>query len=975
LEHNAAHAMVLVRRHGLVCPAVIDYINLVRPFTEDFEHKTSGSGMVINMWRQAYDGAPAQPPETWQRGVFRPDGHSVSVSDIYFVGHHACVISSNVGLTRRMLPDGLETEERTFHAATVVVKCVGFRVNEGNERLLGRACMGADSVVAREVQVSVEPHLDEASNGLPLIGYVNAINFGAKWMARSFVRKDVYVTARPIQPLVRVNHVTASQASDALMRTAASDPSAHALLTEHVHSMAADCQSSWSPEEYLECNTLQWDALNGKLHARGHEGMQYPFGNALRVLELESPESLQALDEVATRHTPAEQTGTHHQEATVSEGGRPALDPESVLDFVVSQLAQNISDPSLLGPDVSIAEVGLDSLAAGAFVGALRQELGLETNLQALLDGQATPRSLAGDVLTSATAEGLTDEAALPNEAPLYFTKQITETSVATGTARSWASKISFPIVFVFSSPRSGSTLLQLILSVHGELRAVQELHLLVVADIGEWRQWFMGTVFADTLFDTMAQLEDAADGRRLVDAWPASMPIRDVYETIQGHVAPKVLVDKTPSNAAHPAFIRRARIGWQHASLVHLYRHPVAVIPSVVELMEKIYLVQGLTSTWSQAERFAAAEHTWVSHTRNVLDLLQDDCICLRYESLVTNPEETLRRLCHSLGIAWEPAMLDPYGTSSKMSDNTFRTSSRSGIIIGDDKIFKRTSIEAAQADKWRSVALPASLALSSIATARLLGYDEFPLHLAPELVWLRAPEYHSSEPPLRLLLCIHSVSGKLDNVQKIVSQLSLPCLGLQLTSRMLSGAQSVADVEQRYWMLTSKQMKLWRDNDPHQQRLLLGESFGCRIAFSFAGRLDVAGCADIRLIIIDGRVAHQPVPEGLPDDPQAKRMADALVAKHGTEAFEMMRQLAEIINSSTDYEAFRLKDGVLSERVGVLHLKSEQPPPNVQLPELAMNVEVVTIPGMHFAALDKVARGESARAMAKRFEAFLEV
>jgi cation diffusion facilitator CzcD-associated flavoprotein CzcO len=30
LEHEAAHAMLLVRRHGLVCPQIVDYLNLVR---------------------------------------------------------------------------------------------------------------------------------------------------------------------------------------------------------------------------------------------------------------------------------------------------------------------------------------------------------------------------------------------------------------------------------------------------------------------------------------------------------------------------------------------------------------------------------------------------------------------------------------------------------------------------------------------------------------------------------------------------------------------------------------------------------------------------------------------------------------------------------------------------------------------------------------------------------------------------------
>ena len=149
----------------------------------------------------------------------------------------ARVISSKVGVTRYVCPDGLVTEEEgAFHAAQIILKCIGFRVNEGNERLLGRAHMGADSVVERDVQISVEPHLDEAANGLPLIGHVNGIRFGAKMMARAFVRNEVHLTTHQIhvglQPRVRINHFTASQALTAMLRMADSDRSFHALLME-----------------------------------------------------------------------------------------------------------------------------------------------------------------------------------------------------------------------------------------------------------------------------------------------------------------------------------------------------------------------------------------------------------------------------------------------------------------------------------------------------------------------------------------------------------------------------------------------------------------------------------------------------------------------------------------------------------------------------------------------------------------------
>ena len=98
-----------------------------------------------------------------------------------------------------------------------------------------------------------------------------------------------------------------------------------------------------------------------------------------------------------------------------------------------------------------------------------------------------------------------------------------------------------------------------------------------------------------------------------------------------------------------------------------------------------------------------------------------------------------------------------------------------------------------------------------------------------------------------------------------------------------------------------------------------------------------------------------------------------DALAAKHGAEAAANCASLVEVIGR-TDYEAFRLKNGVLSERAHVLFLRSDQPPPKVQLQTLAVNVEVVPISGLHVTALQQIAHGEPARAMAVRFDAFLE-
>ena len=172
--------------------------------------------------------------------------------------------------------------------------------------------------------------------------------------------------------------------------------------------------------------------------------------------------------------------------------------------------------------------------------------------------------------------------------------------------------------------------------------------------------------------------------------------------------------------------------------------RHPVAVIPSAVELLSKVLLVQGVktqgaaASQEEQEEQFAEAERTWAGHNRNILDAFEHDRISISYEQLVVAPEKTLQSLCRAIGVSFCDAMLDPYDALNKMDDNSFAraSSSNSKIVVGDDKIFKRATIEAAQADKWRSITLPAGLAASSRLIAGVLGYSELPMYLPRELV-----------------------------------------------------------------------------------------------------------------------------------------------------------------------------------------------------------------------------------------------
>eukprot|EP00966_Prymnesium_polylepis_P222290 5142835-Prymnesium_polylepis.1 len=85
LEQAAAHVRILCRQHGLVAPQAIDYANFIRPFDDELRHPVGGSSVIVGLWRQAYALSGATPPEVWAEGVYRPEGHTVSVSDVHFV--------------------------------------------------------------------------------------------------------------------------------------------------------------------------------------------------------------------------------------------------------------------------------------------------------------------------------------------------------------------------------------------------------------------------------------------------------------------------------------------------------------------------------------------------------------------------------------------------------------------------------------------------------------------------------------------------------------------------------------------------------------------------------------------------------------------------------------------------------------------------------------------------------------------------
>ena len=128
LEGGASHVTVVCRRHGTVCPKIIDYLNFATPYDDNFKHDKKSNLRNLMLWKKLYDRSGATQPECWPRKI-KHEGHTISVSDIWFIGHYLNKIETITGNISSMYENGVIVDDKQYIDADVVVNCVGFYRN------------------------------------------------------------------------------------------------------------------------------------------------------------------------------------------------------------------------------------------------------------------------------------------------------------------------------------------------------------------------------------------------------------------------------------------------------------------------------------------------------------------------------------------------------------------------------------------------------------------------------------------------------------------------------------------------------------------------------------------------------------------------------------------------------------------------------------------------------------------------------
>ena len=148
---------------------MIDYLNFVKPRDAAYRHDTGTNVKQLQAWRKLYKESTATAPSCWP-GKIKHDGHTISVSDVWFIGHHLGKMSTLVGHLDHLEEGRVHLSDGTTLEADVVVGCIGFERNTTFcEQLTGRTVVRHSNYLDKNMMylAGPNPNTDHSPNPSP----------------------------------------------------------------------------------------------------------------------------------------------------------------------------------------------------------------------------------------------------------------------------------------------------------------------------------------------------------------------------------------------------------------------------------------------------------------------------------------------------------------------------------------------------------------------------------------------------------------------------------------------------------------------------------------------------------------------------------------------------------------------------------------------------------------------------------------
>ena len=420
--------------------------------------------------------------------------------------------------------------------------------------------------------------------------------------------------------------------------------------------------------------------------------------------------------------------------------GTPFAEPRSGLERLVAGKWQDILDLESIGIHDRFFELGGTSLQAARFVNEMQSELGESIFIVTLFSAPSVAEYAAflREQYPAAVARlGVEDGPAGTIQAVTTGTAgPVTERDIERLRAavpvvpleQAPRGAKNPPAIFILSPPRSGTTLLRIMLAGHHDLFSASELQLLGFETLRERAAAYTGrfSPWLDGAIRSVMDIEgvDAEAAKRLIQAaTDEGLTTQAFYRRLQDSIAPRLLVDKSPSYALDPLALRRAEAIFDGALYIHLVRQPVPMIDS----FERHHMQQILYLEDHPFGSRQLAELVWTLSHRTILEFLgevpPERWVRLRFEDLVTDPATQMDALCRHLGLAFDPAVVDPYDrVDAKMVDGVYPESAPMGDpgFLAHGRIDPSTA-EAADRSAWTQLGVPTRELAAQLGVAQV--------------------------------------------------------------------------------------------------------------------------------------------------------------------------------------------------------------------------------------------------------------
>lgn len=235
--------------------------------------------------------------------------------------------------------------------------------------------------------------------------------------------------------------------------------------------------------------------------------------------------------------------------------------------------------------------------------------------------------------------------------------------------------------LFVFSLPRSGSTLLQRILAGHSDIATVSETWILLplaytLKNSGVFAEYSPLSHFRalDSLFRELPS--GKRDYNRAIRAFADT-----IYAKLSGGET-RYFLEKTPR---YYLILDEIADIFEDAKMIFLFRHPLAVLSSMIHSFNG-----GRLGDYRHHIDAVKGPHLLAAGYRKY----GGSAIAVHYENLVTCPEDTIRRICDYLEIEYTPSMVEDFSRVHL------------GGVMGDAIGSKQyNNVETVTREKWKTV------------------------------------------------------------------------------------------------------------------------------------------------------------------------------------------------------------------------------------------------------------------------------